>query len=403
MKAKVKRQGSFSHSVHIFFNSLTNAEKITKLAGIYLHIPFCKQACTYCNFHFTTSLRYKDPLVEALVREAEQESPYLGSETIRTVYFGGGTPSLLDPGDIHRLVRTIGKHYDLAPEAEITLEANPDDISAEKLQGWKAAGINRLSLGVQSFFEEELRWMNRAHHARQAIDSLDLAVSFFPNTSLDLIYGSPLLTDDMWKQNVERVTERGIPHLSCYALTVEERTPLSKSIQRRKTQAVDPEKQARQFLLLMDWLKEKGYEHYEVSNFALPGHRSRHNSSYWQGQNYLGLGPSAHSYNGRERRWNIANNQLYIEGLEKGTAIWESEVLSAKDRLNETVMISLRTREGLDLNRIEKEFSFQERTRIEKRLERYVKGGWIQMEKTRAALTDEGMLRADGIAADLFV
>lgn len=403
MKAKVKQQGSFSHSVHIFFNSLTNAEKITKLAGIYLHIPFCKQACTYCNFHFTTSLRYKDPLVEALVREAEQESPYLGSETIRTVYFGGGTPSLLDPGDIQRLVRTIGKHYDLAPEAEITLEANPDDISAEKLQGWKAAGINRLSLGVQSFFEEELRWMNRAHHAQQAIDSLDLAVSFFPNTSLDLIYGSPLLTDDMWKQNVERVTERGVPHLSCYALTVEERTPLSKSIQHRKTEAVDPEKQARQFLQLMDWLKEKGYEHYEVSNFALPGHRSRHNSSYWQGQKYLGLGPSAHSYNGRERRWNIANNQLYIEGLEKGTAIWESEVLSAKDRLNETVMISLRTREGLDLNRIEKEFSFEERTRIEKRLERYVKGGWIQMEKTRAALTDEGMLRADGIAADLFV
>ncbi|MGZ3838910.1 MAG: radical SAM family heme chaperone HemW [Flavisolibacter sp.] len=373
------------------------------MAGIYLHIPFCKQACTYCNFHFTTSLRYKDPLVEALVREAEQESPYLGSETIRTVYFGGGTPSLLDPGDIHRLVRTIGKHYDLAPEAEITLEANPDDISAEKLQGWKAAGINRLSLGVQSFFEEELRWMNRAHHAQQALDSLDLAVSFFPNTSLDLIYGSPLLTDDMWKQNVERVTERGIPHLSCYALTVEERTPLSKSIQHRKTEAVDPEKQARQFLQLMDWLKEKGYEHYEVSNFALPGHRSRHNSSYWQGQKYLGLGPSAHSYNGRERRWNIANNQLYIEGLEKGTAIWESEVLSVKDRLNETVMISLRTREGLDLNRIEKEFSFEERTRIEKRLERYVKGGWIQMEKTRAALTDEGMLRADGIAADLFV
>ncbi|MGZ3988591.1 MAG: radical SAM family heme chaperone HemW [Flavisolibacter sp.] len=373
------------------------------MAGIYLHIPFCKQACTYCNFHFTTSLRYKDPLVEALVREAEQESPYLGSETIRTVYFGGGTPSLLDPGDIQRLVRTIGKHYDLAPEAEITLEANPDDISAEKLQGWKAAGINRLSLGVQSFFEEELRWMNRAHHAQQAIDSLDLAVSFFPNTSLDLIYGSPLLTDDMWKQNVERVTERGIPHLSCYALTVEERTPLSKSIQHRKTEAVDPEKQARQFLQLMDWLKEKGYEHYEVSNFALPGHRSGHNSSYWQGQKYLGLGPSAHSYNGRERRWNIANNQLYIEGLEKGTAIWESEVLSVKDRLNETVMISLRTREGLDLNRIEKEFSFEERTRIEKRLERYVKGGWIQMEKTRAALTDEGMLRADGIAADLFV
>ena len=220
---------------------------------------------------------------------------------------------------------------------------------------------------------------------------------------MDLIYGSPLLTDNMWKQNVGMATGLGVPHLSCYALTVEEKTPLYKLIKTKKTVDVDSEKQARQFLLLMQWLKEKGYEHYEVSNFAKPGHRSRHNSSYWKGAKYLGIGPSAHSYNGVERRWNIANNNVYVKNMNEGLLKRETEILSSKDRLNETIMISLRTKEGLDLNRIEKQFGFGERRRIEQGLDKYVKSGLIGLHNSIVQLTDEGMLRADGIAADLFV
>lgn len=396
-----KNQAINSHLLSVII--LTNAEKITKLAGIYLHIPFCKQACAYCNFHFSTSLHYKNDVVAALAREIEQEKDYLQKEIIETMYFGGGTPSLLDTSDLQTLMKELSGNYTVATDAEITLEANPDDITKDKLQAWKDSGINRLSIGVQSFFEEELQWMHRAHNAKQAIESLELAVKAFDNITMDLIYGSPLLTDAMWKQNVDRAVDLGVPHLSCYALTVEEKTPLYKLIQNKKTIDVDSEKQARQFLLLMQWLKEKGYEHYEVSNFARPGHRSRHNSSYWKGAKYLGIGPSAHSYNGVERRWNIANNNVYIKGIKEGLPKRETEILSAKDRLNETIMISLRTKEGLDLSKIAKGFGADESKRIEQGLEKYIHSGLVQLHHAVAQLTDEGMLRADGIAADLFV
>ena len=286
-----------------------------------MHIPFCKQACTYCNFHFSISLRYKAELVKALAKEAESEKSYLQAETISTIYFGGGTPSILEISDLQFLISILFKNYLISPDAEITLEANPDDITPDKLKAWKDMGINRLSIGTQSFFEEELRWMNRAHNADQAINNLQLARKEFENITIDLIYGSPLHSDEMWKQNVDRALEFEIPHLSCYALTVEEQTPLYKLINNQKTPDIDNEKQARQFLLLMQWMREKGYEHYEVSNFAKPGFRSRHNSSYWKGEKYLGLGPSAHSYNGAERRWNIANNNLYIKGINENNPI----------------------------------------------------------------------------------
>ena len=253
--------------------------KITKLAGIYLHIPFCKQACTYCNFHFTTSLQYKDDLVKALAKEIVAEKEYLAGETVQTIYFGGGTPSLLPPGDCAWLIEAIHRHFPVATDAEITLEANPDDIGSERLQAWKDMGINRLSIGVQSFFEEELRWMNRAHNSRQAREGLELALGAFDNITLDLIYGSPLLTDDMWRSNIATAVNLGVPHLSCYALTVEEKTPLFKSIRQQRAADVEPDRQARQFLLLMEELKIRGYEHYEVSNFARPGFKSRHNAS----------------------------------------------------------------------------------------------------------------------------
>jgi oxygen-independent coproporphyrinogen-3 oxidase len=373
------------------------------LAGIYIHIPFCKQACSYCNFHFTTSLRNKNALVNALVWEAAAEKDYLEGETIQTIYFGGGTPSLLSQDELLLLTRTIREHYPVAADAEITLEANPDDISRDKLSGWKDAGINRLSIGVQSFFEEELRWMNRAHNSRQAVESLDLALQLFDNITIDLIYGSPLLTDEMWQENIEKATALGIPHLSCYALTVEEKTPLYKMIHTQKTSDMDSDKQARQFLQLMEWLRIKGYEHYEVSNFALPGYRSRHNSAYWKGEKYLGLGPSAHSYNGCGRRWNISNNNIYLEGSRNGLLERETESLTRDQQLNEYIMISLRTREGMNLERIEKLWGSKERARIERQLKNFPPGSLVFLDHTTVSLTDEGMLMADGMARDLFV
>jgi oxygen-independent coproporphyrinogen-3 oxidase len=372
------------------------------LAGIYLHIPFCKQACTYCNFHFTTSLRYKDDVVKALIKEAQTEKDYLQGEKIDTIYFGGGTPSILEALDLEFLTSNLVKNYSVKTNAEITLEANPDDISSEKLKSWKSVGINRLSIGIQSFFEDELKWMNRAHNAEQAIHNLQLARKEFENITIDLIYGSPLLSDEMWKQNVDKAMQFDIPHLSCYALTVEEKTHLHKLINAQKVSDVDNEKQARQFLLLMQWLREKGYEHYEVSNFAKPGFRSRHNSSYWKGEKYLGLGPSAHSYNGMERRWNIANNHLYIKGIGENFPNRENEILTWAQKLNEFIMISLRTMEGIDLNKLEKEFGTKERVRIEKQIQKYTGTGLINLNNSSAQLTDEGMLRADGIASELF-
>ncbi|GAA4744644.1 radical SAM family heme chaperone HemW [Flavisolibacter ginsenosidimutans] len=373
------------------------------MAGIYLHIPFCKQACTYCNFHFATSLRYKDDLIAAMRKEIVAEKEYLKGESVNTIYFGGGTPSLLPIADCRLLIADLLENYPVAADAEITLEANPDDISTGKLKAWKTLGINRLSIGVQSFFEEELRWMNRAHNAQQAIGNLQLARSEFDNITMDLIYGSPLLTDGMWMQNVQRAVGLNIPHLSCYALTVEEKTPLHKNISLHKTVDVDSDKQARQFLLLMQWLRTAGYEHYEVSNFAKPGFRSRHNSSYWKGTPYLGIGPSAHSFNGMERRWNVANNSAYIKGTSEGIPQRETEVLSSTQQLNETLMISLRTMEGIDLNKIQTTWGENERKRIENDLKRYVSNGLVKINNAHAQLTDEGMLRADGIASDLFV
>lgn len=342
-------------------------------------------------------------MITALAKEILLEKNYLQSEKIDTIYFGGGTPSILEMGELQFLIEEISRHYDVATNAEITLEANPDDINTEKLAGWKTSGINRLSIGVQSFFEEELRWMNRAHTAEQAMVNLQLAIEAFDNTTMDLIYGSPLLTDEMWKHNVDTAIALGLPHLSCYALTVEEKTPLQKQISNAQSKNIDNEKQAHQFLLLMKWLREKGYEHYEISNFARPGFRSRHNSAYWKGAGYLGIGPSAHSYNRVERRWNVANNAVYISSVAEGKPKRETELLSAANRINETIMISLRTMEGLDLNLFEKNFGEDERRRVEKGLQKFSAHTLLRLQNGIVQLTDEGMLRADGVASELFV
>lgn len=369
------------------------------MAGIYVHIPFCKQACNYCNFHFSTSLRYKNELVTALLKETELRKDYLGDEEVRTIYFGGGTPSLLTIADLKSLIDRIKTSFHVSENAEITLEANPDDIDEEKLLGWREIGVNRLSIGVQSFFEEDLQWMNRAHNAQQAIDCLQLAIKHFDNITIDLIYGHPLLTNEKWKRNVERVIALNIPHISCYALTVEPKTPLQKLINEKKKENVQPEKQAEQFLLLMEWLEDAGFEHYEISNFAKPGFRSRHNSSYWQGKKYLGLGPSAHSFDGKSRQWNISNNKTYVDSIEKNLIPFEKEILSVIQILNEYIMTSLRTAEGLDLDKIPEAASHELRA-ASKRL---IDTEKLILKENKLVLTKEGKLFADGIAADLFV
>jgi oxygen-independent coproporphyrinogen III oxidase len=368
------------------------------LAGIYIHIPFCRKKCHYCNFHFTTSLYYKDDLVKALVNEIMLQKDYLQNENVETIYFGGGTPSLLDIEDLLLIIGQIRQIFSIAAGAEITLEANPDDITEEKLIGWKQAGINRLSIGIQSFFEEDLQWMNRAHNAQQAKESLLLVKKHFDNITIDLIYGTPGLTNEKWKQNVDTAIALNIPHLSCYALTVEPKTPLDKLIRQHKKEDVNPDNQSEQFLLLMDWMEKAGYEHYEISNFALPGWRSRHNSSYWSGKKYLGIGPSAHSFNGTTRKWNIANNNIYIESIREGKIPAEHEELTATQQLNEYIMTALRTTEGIDLEKLHKE----EGNNILQKSKRYLESALMKQENHHLILTREGKLLADGIAANLF-
>jgi oxygen-independent coproporphyrinogen-3 oxidase len=344
-------------------------------------------------------LRYKNELLNALLKETELQKDYLGNELVETIYFGGGTPSLLTILDLQFQIDKIKKTFSVSDDAEITLETNPDDINEEKLVGWKEIGVNRLSIGVQSFFEEDLLWMNRAHNSQQAVSSLQLAVKYFDNITMDLIYGHPLLSNEKWKQNVEKVISLNISHISCYALTVEPKTPLSKMIKEKKKEDIQQEKQAEQFLLLMEWLENAGYEHYEISNFAKPGFRSRHNSSYWQGKKYLGLGPSAHSFNGESRQWNISNNNTYIELLKKNEIPFEKEILTPSQKANEYIMTSLRTMEGLDINKIPEAMSHELRSASRK----FIESGKLTLKENKLLLTREGKLFADGIAADLFI
>ncbi len=396
-------QSEFSHLVFagipITIGTRLNYSLILyKLAGIYIHIPFCKQACYYCNFHFSTSLHYKNELLEALLKEIDLQKNYTGYETVESIYFGGGTPSLLSVEEFIMIIEKIKTDFVLKADTEITLEANPDDITEEKLIGWKKAGINRLSIGIQSFFDEDLKWMNRAHNAQQAIENLHLAKKYFENITIDLIYGTPALTNEKWKQNVDFAISMNIPHLSCYALTVETKTPLYKMIKQGQTENVNPEKQSEQFLLLMEWMEKVDYEHYEISNFSKPGWRSRHNSSYWMGKNYLGIGPSAHSYNGTERQWNISNNNKYIESINKGIIPFEKEVLTPVQKQNEYIMTSLRTMEGMKLEK----FDGVDLDKLIAASRKFIDSGLIKLENNSLLLTNNGKLLADGIAADLF-
>jgi len=355
-------------------------------------------------------------MMQALAKEIEirssvsKENPdddiavISSNETIETIYFGGGTPSLLSEKEISSLLSSLKKNYSIAPDAEVTLEANPDDINFEKLLGWKKAGINRLSIGIQSFLERDLLWMNRAHNAAQALNSMNLTrEAGFNNFSVDLIFGTPRLSDEEWEKNIQTVIDFDIPHISSYALTIEPKTALQKMIELKRKENINNDVQSKQYLMLMEALRGAGYEHYEISNFAKPGFRSKHNSSYWQSKKYIGIGPSAHSFNGKVRTWNKNNNIIYIKSLKENIIPFEKEVLSETQKLNEYVMTSLRTIEGTDLNFIEKDFSKKEKQRIENLLNQKIKRENYLLQNNKIILTDEGKLFADAITVELFV
>lgn len=374
------------------------------MAGIYLHIPFCKQACHYCDFHFSTSLKYKDEMLKAIHAELQLQKRYLSGETIETVYFGGGTPSLLIGEEIESLVDHIADLFSLSSDAEITLEANPDDLHLQNIRKLRTSHVNRFSIGVQSFFQEDLRWMNRAHTATEAEGSVKrLQDSGFENITLDLIYGYPFLSDEKLKANIQKVKDLLVPHISAYSMTVEPKTALASLIRKGLQQPMNESQSAGQFLIMLDSLTGSGFEQYEISNFARDGRYSKHNSNYWKGVSYLGIGPSAHSFNGEMRKWNIANNAKYMESIHKKIIPSEEEILSEADKINEYIMTSLRTMWGMNLNEIQQKFGSDYRKKIEETIEESIDKEHIKTQEGVVTLTTEGKLLADKIASDLFV
>ena len=346
-------------------------------------------------------------IIEEIKIRKISDSPDLSvlspGEKLKTLYFGGGTPSLLSELELKNILSGIHNAYEVLPGAEITLEANPDDISEKKLTEWKNAGINRLSIGIQSFSDKDLIWMNRAHNSAQALQCIHLArQADIPNFSIDLIFGIPGLTHAEWIKNIQTVIDLEVPHIACYALTVEPKTALFKMIELKKKENIDNDLQAEQFIILMDMMKAAGYEHYEISNFAKPGYRSQHNSSYWKGDKYLGIGPSAHSYTGTKRMWNKANNALYIKSLKDKIIPFEEETLTPDQKLEEYIMVSLRTIEGLDLQYIQDHFSLAERKRLEDIFEKELLQNTLFKSGDHIILTNQGKLLADAISVKLF-
>ncbi len=372
------------------------------MAGIYIHIPFCKQACNYCNFYFSTSTGLKQKVLDAITKEIELSKNYLNGETISTIYFGGGTPSILMADELKRIIASIHLHHNCKVQ-ELTIEANPDDLTTQKIRKMetlKAFGLNRLSIGVQSFFDADLQYMNRAHNRNEAIDAIKKTQDAgFDLLTIDLIYGTPTTTNEQWQQNLETAFSLHIPHLSCYALTVEPKTTLHQKIQKQQLPPIDENVAATQFDILKTQAQQKGFEHYEISNFALPGKYALHNTNYWRGVSYIGIGPSAHSFNGNERKWNVSNNLSYIEGIKHGKPNCETETLTAAQQANEYIMTSLRTMWGMNLNHNKiadyKLLILQALQSVDSSL--YVTQNEV------VTLTNEGKHFADGVAASLFV
>ncbi len=374
------------------------------MAGIYIHIPFCKKACNYCNFHFSTSLRTKKDMLDALKKELVLRKNYLQGEKVSTIYFGGGTPSLLSASELNEIFEIIYKIHSLTENPEITIEANPDDLTRYYLNDLKReTPVNRFSIGVQSFFDTDLIFMNRAHNAEQADAAIKYAQDIgFTNLTIDLIYGVPTSDNKRWKENLDKAISYNLPHISSYALTVESGTALYAQIKKKKIAPVEDEKTAQQFDILLQTLRLNGYEQYEISNFARAGQRARHNSNYWLGEKYLGIGPSAHSFNSASRQWNAANNPDYIKSIAENIIPMTVEILTTDQRYNEYVMTRLRTVWGCDVQEITEKFGEKYKTHFEKTVEKFIECGWINKTENVFSLTDAGKLMADFITRELF-
>lgn len=379
-----------------------------KLAGIYIHIPFCKQACHYCDFHFSTSLKNKDALLLALQKEIELQKNYFQllepkAREIETIYFGGGTPSLLSQSELMRIFETLNKHFIIHPDAEITLEANPDDLTVQKIKELKTTPINRFSIGIQSFHDEDLKLMNRAHNSQEALTAVKASQdSGFENITIDLIYGIPTLSNAKWKLNLQKAFELDIKHISSYCLTVEPGTALAHFVKEGKVQNVDENQSANQFEMMLEAMEKNKFVQYEISNFCKDNYLSRHNSNYWLKKPYLGLGPSAHSFDGNDRQSNISNNALYIQSIEKGELNFEKEVLTKAQQYNEYVLISLRTMWGTDLEYIKTKMGSDYVTYCLSEADRFIESRDLRKEENKLYLTDKGKLFADRIAGNLF-
>lgn len=373
------------------------------MSGIYIHIPFCKQACHYCDFHFSTSLKKKEEMVMALVKEIQMRKMELEKEQIETIYFGGGTPSILSLKEIQVLIDAVYENFNVTESPEITLEANPDDLDDDTIIQLANSPVNRLSIGIQSFFEEDLKLMNRAHNAMEAKRCLQTATQYFDNISLDLIYGMPNMSNEKWLQNVQTALSFGVPHISSYALTVEPKTALKKLIEKKVVEAPKDEVAQEHFLVLIEELEKNGFIHYELSNFGKPDYFSKNNTAYWLGKRYIGIGPSAHSYNGRERSWNVANNTLYLKAIQENNLPNEVEELTKTDRYNEYIMTGLRTIWGVSLKRVELEFGERYLLYLLEQSKKYIHSEHLQIEADVLTTTKKGKFLSDGIASDLFL
>ena len=372
------------------------------MSGIYIHIPFCKQACNYCDFHFSTSMKKKEEMVLALAKEIAMRKKEFANQMVETIYFGGGTPSRLQIADLKLQMDSIYENYKVIQHPEITLEANPDDLSEEYLIELSKIGINRLSIGIQSFFEEDLKMMNRAHNSAEAKKCLEIATRYFDNISLDLIYGVPGMSNEKWQHNIETALSFGIPHISSYALTVEPKTALKKLIQTGEIAEPKDEVASEHFMILVETLENNGFVHYELSNFGKPDFFSKNNSAYWLGKKYIGIGPSAHSYDGISRSWNIANNALYLKSIQNNELPAETEKLSVEDRYNEYIMTGLRTIWGVSLDRIASEFGQNFLDYLLKQAQKFLNDDLLFIENNILKPTPKGKFLTDGIASDLF-